>query len=331
MKINDIGEQGLLKKVQSFCPHDIIGDDAAVLSIDPSQKLVVTTDVLVDRVHFSQQTTPPDSVGWRAVAANLSDLAAMGATPMGITVGLSLPGELSLNWVELLYQGMGKLLAQYQTPIIGGDICRSQVTTISITALGQVNPNRVIKRSTAAPGQVIMVTGYHGMSRAGLELLLHPELTNQVDTETAKRLIAAHQYPLPRLDVLPYLWNNIEDESIAGMDSSDGLADAIIQICTLSKVGAQIYLSPLPCISSLSQDFSPAQALDWVLYGGEDFELVLCLSEKFATKLIKVLGEEARIIGEITRNLSITLFSENQQEKELSLKEGFQHFSSQEK
>ncbi|MGK7938958.1 MAG: thiamine-phosphate kinase [Crocosphaera sp.] len=328
MKINDIGEQGLLKKVQCFCPHDIIGDDAAVLSLDPSQQLVVTTDVLVDGVHFSQQTTPPDSVGWRAVAANLSDLAAMGATPVGITVGLALPGELSVNWVELLYQGMGQLLGEYETPIVGGDICRSQVTTVSITALGQVNPDRTIKRSTARPGQVIMVTGYHGMSRAGLELLLHPELTNNIDPEISKRLIAAHQYPRPRLDVVPYLWESMENHSIGGMDSSDGLADAIIQLCTLSGVGARIDLLPLPCLSSLSQYFSPAQALDWVLYGGEDFELVLCLSKKVATQLVKMLGEEARIIGQITNDSSIVLLTENQGQQELSLGKGFQHFSS---
>ncbi|MGB5770973.1 MAG: AIR synthase related protein, partial [Crocosphaera sp.] len=85
MKVKDIGEQGLLKKLQSFCPHDIIGDDGAVLSMDPKQRLVVTTDILVDGVHFSERTTPPESVGWRAVAANLSDLAAMGATPLAIT------------------------------------------------------------------------------------------------------------------------------------------------------------------------------------------------------------------------------------------------------
>ncbi|XTZ20639.1 MAG: AIR synthase related protein, partial [cyanobacterium endosymbiont of Rhopalodia fuxianensis] len=113
--INDIGEQGLLKKLQVFCPGNIIGDDGAVLSVNSQEQLVITTDVLVDGVHFSDQTTPPETVGWRAAAANLSDLAAMGATPIGITVGLSLPGELMVTWVEKLYQGLTNCLQQYQT------------------------------------------------------------------------------------------------------------------------------------------------------------------------------------------------------------------------
>jgi thiamine-monophosphate kinase len=327
MKVKDIGEQGLLKKLQSFCPHDIIGNDGAVLCLDPQQKLVVTTDVLVDGVHFSEQTTPPDSVGWRAAAANLSDLAAMGATPLAITVGLALPGDLPVAWIEQMYQGMDQLLGRYDTPIVGGDICRSPVTTISITALGQAYPNHIIQRSTAQPGQVIVITGYHGLSRVGLELLLNPELTEKVSSGTKKRLIEAHQRPLPRLDVLPHLWEIMDTDPVAGMDSSDGLADAIVQICTMSGVGAEIHLSQIPYISTLSQWVSPAQALDWVLYGGEDFELLLCLSEEVARKLVKVLGEKARIIGKILENKSIILIKENNEQQELTLVKGFQHFS----
>ncbi|MDJ0601423.1 MAG: thiamine-phosphate kinase [Crocosphaera sp.] len=326
MKIKDIGEQGLLKKLKGFCPHDTIGDDGAVLSLDPQQQLVVTTDVLVDGVHFSDVTTPPQSIGWRAVAANLSDLAAMGATPVGITVGLALPGDVTASWVEHLYQGMSSLLAQYNTPIVGGDICRSQVTTVSITALGQAFPHHIIKRSTAEPGQVIVTTGYHGMSRAGLELLLHPTVATNLNTETRKRLIQAHQYPQPRLDALPYLWEVMETQAIAGMDSSDGLGDALVQICTMSGVGAQIHLSKLPCVSMLSQWFNSKQALNWVLYGGEDFELVLCLSEEVASQLVKTIGNQANIIGKIIEEKSVILVDGNQEVK-INLDQGFQHFS----
>ncbi len=326
MKVKEIGEQGLLKKLQCFCPHDIIGDDGAVLSIDPQQQLVVTTDVLVDGVHFSDLTTPPQSVGWRAVAANLSDLVAMGASPVGVTVGLALPGELSVTWVEHLYQGMNSLLAQSKTPILGGDICRSEVTTVSITALGQAFPHHIMKRSTAQPGQVIVTTGYHGMSRAGLELLLNPSVAGNLDIEAQNRLIKAHQYPKPRLDCLPYLREMMETHSITGMDSSDGLGDAIVQICSMSGVGAQIHLSKLPCVSMLSQWFSSAQGLDWVLYGGEDFELVLCLPEERGKELVEKIGQEAKIIGKIVEEKSVILIDGNQQQS-LSLDQGFQHFS----
>ncbi|MHC5828238.1 MAG: AIR synthase related protein, partial [Nostoc sp.] len=121
LQVKDIGEQGLLERLQRFCPPEIIGDDAAVLEIAPGQSLVVTTDVLVDGVHFSDVTTSPEDAGWRAAAANLSDLAAMGASPLGITVGLGLPGEVRVSWVERLYQGMTECLQKYNTSIVGGD------------------------------------------------------------------------------------------------------------------------------------------------------------------------------------------------------------------
>ncbi|MBE9020856.1 thiamine-phosphate kinase, partial [Chroococcidiopsidales cyanobacterium LEGE 13417] len=110
MKVKDIGEQGLLERLQRFCPAEIIGDDAAVISSSPEQSLVVTTDMLVDGVHFSDATTSPEDVGWRSTAANLSDLAAMGARPLGITVALGLPGEVPVEWVERLYKGLADCL-----------------------------------------------------------------------------------------------------------------------------------------------------------------------------------------------------------------------------
>src|SRR3712207_3061345 len=176
LNVQDIGEQGLLKQVQSFCPSAIVGDDAAVLPTEPGKLLVVTSDVLVDGVHFSAgfapqsvRTTPPESAGWRAAAANLSDLAAMGASPLGITIGLGLPGQTPVEWVERLYQGMTQCLQRFGAAIVGGDLCRSPVITIAITAFGQVKPEQVIRRSTAQPGDAILVTGFHGSSRAGLE------------------------------------------------------------------------------------------------------------------------------------------------------------------
>lgn len=327
MKVKDIGERGLLQKLQRFCPRDIIGDDAAILGLEAHQELVVTTDILVNGVHFSQTTTPPDAVGWRAAAANLSDLAAMGAMPIGITVGLSLPGELSIDWIESLYQGLTQCLQQYQTPILGGDICRSEVITVSITALGQVSPNRIIRRSTAKPGDVIVMTGYHGMSRGGLELLLQPHLRDNLTQEGQERLIKAHQYPKPRLDILPVLWDVVETRTIAGMDSSDGLGDAVVQICEMSGVGAEIDRSLLVTPSSLSDWVSSGQALEWMLYGGEDFELVLCLPEVLGKALVTRLGEGAAIIGKIIEEREVILIDENNPPRKLSILEGFQHFS----
>jgi thiamine-monophosphate kinase len=155
MLIRDLGEQGLLKLIQPYCLPNSIGDDGAIVRVPPEQELVVSTDVLVDEVHFSDRTTTAVDVGWRSVAANLSDLAAMGAQPLGITVGLSLPPELPVVWLEQLYTGMQACLTRYGTGIIGGDLSRSSVITIAITALGAVKSDRVIRRSTARVGDAI--------------------------------------------------------------------------------------------------------------------------------------------------------------------------------
>lgn len=343
-QVKDIGEQGLLKILQQFCPPEIIGDDAAIIKVPVGHSLVVTTDVLVDGVHFSDRTTSPEDVGWRSCAANLSDLAAMGANPLGITVALGLPSCTSVDWVTQLYQGMTDCLRQYETVIVGGDICRSPVVTVSITALGSVLPNRIISRFVAKPGNAIIITGCHGLSRAGLELLLHPENGQNLDSSDKNILIQAHQRPKPRLDVLETLWNLIPDSiedtdcrqvdnremSVAGMDSSDGLADALIQICRCSQVGAQIDRNAIPLHSALCNFASDEQAKTWALYGGEDFELVLCLPQDIAENFVNQIGQDAAIIGKITQEKEVKLvdYKKGQySERLLNLTEGFQHFS----
>ncbi len=330
MRVQDIGEQGLLQFLQSFCPPEIVGDDAALLSVTPGKSLVVTTDMLIDGVHFSNQTTSAADAGWRAVAANLSDLAAMGAEPIALTVGLSLPGSVTLDWVKQLYQGMTDCLQPYGTPIVGGDVCRSSVISLAITALGQVKPTEAIQRSIARPGDAILITGYHGLSRAGLELLLKPESGAGLETSAPHRLIKAHQRPNPRLDVVALLQNfrsQYADLRVAGMDSSDGLADAIVQICRASHVGAVIERNRIPVPPEFPDWISEAQAIEWMLYGGEDFELVLCLPIEVAEKLLSRLGEGAAIVGQITAEAAVLVQDENRT-IELSLSKGFQHFSS---
>ncbi|MEH1937768.1 MAG: thiamine-phosphate kinase [Nostoc sp.] len=346
-QVKDIGEQGLLERLQRFCPPEIIGDDAAVLVTAPEQSLVVTTDVLVDGVHFSDVTTSPEDAGWRSAAANLSDLAAMGASPLGITVGLGLPGELWVSWVERLYQGMTECLQKYNTPIVGGDIVRSPVTTLAITAFGQVHPNQIIRRSAAVIGDAIVVTGVHGASHAGLELLLHPELEQNLNNEEKTALIRAHQRPQPRFDVLPILWKILDSQSkiqvaleahqrydlkskipVAGMDSSDGLADAIIQICRASGVGAVLEHRQIPVPKTFNHWLPQEQALEYALYGGEDFELVLCLPQESASALVQHLGEGAAIVGRVTAGSTVLLHDEQKKfpDQVLSLSQGFQHF-----
>jgi thiamine-monophosphate kinase len=330
-RVDQWGEQKLLRLVQGFCPAEVVGDDGAILTPSPGQSLVVTTDLLVEGVHFSDRTTPPDSVGWRAAAANLSDLAAMGATPLGITVGLSLRGDCPIAWVQSLYEGMSRCCSAYESAIVGGDLCRSSVITVAITAIGQVSPDRYLRRNAAQPGDEIVVTGRHGASRAGLERLLNPSLPCPADPEDQQAWIQAHQYPRPRFDVLPVLGEvqSSGSRAIAGMDTSDGLADAVLQICRASGVGAQLDLAYLPFPPGLVTWVGEMQAIAWVLYGGEDFELVLCLPRAEAEWVCSQLGEAAKIIGKIT-NRSQVILQDSQglhPPQNLSLDQAFQHFN----
>jgi thiamine-monophosphate kinase len=335
--VSEMGEQQLLERLHKFCPAQIIGDDAAVLPTRPDHLLVVTTDMLVDSIHFSVglakpdvYTTSPTDTGWRAAAANLSDLAAMGATPLGITVGLGLPPATPVCWVEELYEGMTDCLNRYQTPILGGDLCRSPVLTLSITAIGEVLPARRILRSSAQVGDVIVATGVHGASRAGLELLLNPEWGQDLSQEVRSELIRSHQRPIPRLDVPPLIGQIDSSARVAGMDSSDGLADAVLQLCRASGVGARLRRDRLPIPDALqqTQGLSESELLNWVLYGGEDFELVLCLPIAIARPLVEQLGGGAAIVGQITSDLSVYLEDTQGQPigQPLSLSRGFQHF-----
>jgi len=339
LKVQDIGEQGLLARLFQFCAADLVGDDAAVLSVREGRSLVVTEDMLVDGVHFSLglaspgvHTTSPFDAGWRAVAANLSDLAAMGAAPIGITVGLGIPGDLPVSWLESLYEGMAACLNPWNTPIVGGDVCRSPVLTVAIAAFGEVTPGRVIRRSAAQPGDVILITGVHGASRGGLELLLHPDKGEGLAEGDRQSLIQAHQRPQPRLDILPIL-NGMtpppQPFRIAGMDSSDGLADAVLQICRASGVGAVLERSHLPIPAPLTRWLPPEQAMEWALYGGEDFELVLCLPRELAETLGRSLPD-THIVGVITNSHDVVLQDSNQpsQAEILRCDRGFQHFAS---
>ncbi|HHP7244318.1 MAG TPA: thiamine-phosphate kinase [Elainellaceae cyanobacterium] len=344
LRVQDIGEQGLLQRLYPFCPPELVGDDAAVLAIAPGHDLVVTTDMLVDGVHFSAGIATPDvyttsaaDVGWRAVAANLSDLAAMGADPVGITISLGLPGELEVAWVEQLYCGISECLQPSHTPIAGGDVCRSPVITVSITALGHVASGKAILRSTAQPGDAIVVTGRHGLSLAGLELLLNSDAGANLEPGDRADFIRAHQRPRPRLDVIAVLraMGAFDDTPvrIAGMDSSDGLADAIVQICGASGVGARLEWNQIPMSQALTCWITPNTAMEWALYGGEDFELVLCLPPNQAELLVDRLETPAAIIGTITSNAAesepnivLTDSTGTVPTQVLSLSQGFQHF-----
>ncbi|MFN5864471.1 MAG: thiamine-phosphate kinase [Pseudanabaena sp.] len=333
-KIKDLGEQGLLKIFRQYCSA-VVGDDAAPMGGTLAEhQMVVTTDMLVDGVHFSDHTTSPEDVGWRAAAVNLSDLAAMGAKPWGLVMSVGLPSDTTVEWIEGVYRGFSECLRTYGTELVGGDTVRSPMRTLSVTAFGQVRQSQVIHRHTAKVGDAIVVTGLHGLSKAGLEMLLDENLQEKLlaPLKIGNRILAGkelgqaicryHQRPTPRFDAIALLHkllkqhNHLKDFPISGMDSSDGLADAIAQICRASQVGAKVFWRSLP-IHRAIRILAGDSALDWVLYGGEDFELILCMPFKLAEPFVHQLPNSA-IIGEII---------EGNQIDGLEMRSAFQHFA----
>lgn len=297
-----LGEWELIRRLGSFAPPGRFDDDAALLLPPAGQALVVNTDVLVEGVHFSDATTAPGDVGWRATAANLSDLAAMGCRScLGITVGLTAPGSTRWSWVEGVYGGIAAALHRHGGELLGGDCSGGQQRQLAITALGAVDPGQPIRRSDGRPGDRLVTSGAHGLSRLGLALLqreLNPDLHGQLPAKLQTRAVEAHQRPRPRFDVveaLPVCKPSGTPWRLGGTDSSDGLVAAAAAIAAASGCRAILDRSTLPMAPSLA---ALPQAEAWCLAGGEDFELVLALEPDWAAALCEAMPG-CRVVGEL--------------------------------
>lgn len=312
----DLGEWELIRRLGAFAPAGQFADDAALLSGGGEGVLVVNTDVLVEGLHFSEATTEPGDVGWRAAAANLSDLAAMGCTAVvGLTVGLVAPASTPWTWVEGVYGGLRQALDTYGGVLLGGDCSGGTQRILAVTAIGRlggagaadVEPRTEpagggpIRRGDGRPGDVLVCTGPHGLSRLGLALLqgaIAADAAARLDPELRQRAIAAHRRPLPRFDAVRALigcrpaavpWR------VGGCDSSDGLAAAAAAIAASSGCAARLEPTTLPLEPAMA-GLPTAEA--WCLGGGEDFELVLALTPAWAEALLKDLPGCA-VIGEL--------------------------------
>ena len=285
--VAELGERELLRRLERFAPPGQLADDAALLPSTPGgRRGVISSDVLVEDHHFSKTTTPPESVGWRAVMANVSDLAAMGADQVvGITVGLSCPGSLPWHWLESVYGGMVRALRCHGEGayLLGGDCVGSPLVSLAITAIGTVDQEHVIRRHGAQVGDWLVCSGPHGLSSYGLSLLLHG--VNPTPGSLRAQAIAAHRYPQARLDVPPQLCASQPPGTpwrVAGTDSSDGLAQALHLLCGEQGLGAHVHRLPLP-----GALLGLADAERHCLWGGEDFELVLALEPGWAQALLE--------------------------------------------
>jgi len=250
-----------------------IGDDAALWRLG-DRIVAATTDTLVDGVHFRPDITGWADLGWKALAVNLSDLAAVGAIPRFALITLGLPPSVGSDPVELIYQGLLELARTSGTVLAGGDIVRSPVLTITVGLFGEVEVpagadwrSRVLLRSSARPGEVVAVTGVLGGAAAGLRLLL----SDPQGAETrAPGLVRAYRRPRPRLDVAPIL---VGAGVRAAIDISDGLVADLGHVCEESGIGAEIEAGRVPVHPEAARHFGP-EGLILALTGGEDYELV---------------------------------------------------------
>jgi thiamine-monophosphate kinase len=297
MLLRDLGEAELLRRLAAYAAPGQLDDDAAILQ-PSAAPLVVNTDVLVEGVHFSDATMGPADVGWRAAAANLSDLAAMGCGNVaGLTVGLVAPADTPWAWVEGVYVGLSDALRQHSGQLLGGDCSGGGQRLLAITALGALGAG-AIRRGDGQPGDWLLSTGPHGLSRLGLALLLGELPAAQaagLDADLQRRAIAAHRRPRPRLDAVAALASSRPSNSpwrVGGTDSSDGLATAVAQLARGAGCAAELQRSALPIDPQLAQ---LPQGEGWCLAGGEDFELVLALSPAWGEALLAALPGSQRM------------------------------------
>ncbi|MBN9654656.1 thiamine-phosphate kinase [Halobacillus sp. GSS1] len=268
-----------------------IDDDAAVFR--PSGYDIVTAvDTMVEGVHFTRKTMEPEKIGYRVLAANISDLAAMGSTPAFYMVSITIPSDWSQQELECIYEGMKKLGDSYQMDLIGGDTVSGRELSLSVTVIGMVHKGKARYRSTAKPGDVLFVTGSLGDSRAGLECLLNPQREKSAEITY---LIERHQTPVPRVSFASQL---SQIERITLNDVSDGIANEAKEIAEASNVDLFIESEAIPFSKAIRKVF-PEHHEEWGLSGGEDFELLGSVPEEDWPQVIKAAEHAGVMVSKI--------------------------------
>jgi thiamine-monophosphate kinase len=262
-----------------------IGDDAAVLAPPPGKDLVMAIDTLVEGVHFPRGTAPAD-IGWKALAVNLSDLAAMGASPAWALLALTLPSA-DAAFVEGFAEGFAKLAQPHRLALVGGDTTRGPLT-ISVAVHGFVPPGQALTRAGARVGDAVLVTGTLGDAAAGLHALQHPPREDDGRAVLRGSLVERLSRPTPRLAV----GTALRGQATACVDVSDGLLADLGHICAASGVAAEIETALLPRSSALLELYDDTTALHFALSGGDDYELCFTVP---AARLAEVQAGLARL------------------------------------
>jgi thiamine-monophosphate kinase len=303
MKVTELGEFGLIDLLARMIadagverlgpdqPIIGIGDDTAVWRGDTSIQLA-TVDTMVQDIHFTLETISWKELGWKSLAINLSDIAAMGGVPKYALVALALPEDTTVEAVMKIYEGMIEAAQKFKLVITGGNISRAPEISITITVLGNSPQNKILRRSTAKPGDVITITGYPGSAGGGREML-----TRKLEFKpmTAKYLRDAFLHPFPRI---------AEGQLLAScgittaIDVSDGLIADLGHICKASGVSARVHIERLPIHEILKASYGK-KAVGLVLAGGEDYELLFTGSNEAIERVKSEIACPVTDIGEI--------------------------------
>ncbi|HXD72825.1 MAG TPA: thiamine-phosphate kinase [Vicinamibacterales bacterium] len=290
MTVSDFSERELIAKIASALPPAPpwmpvgIGDDAAVVEPERNRLEVLSVDALVEGVHFDRAFTPPAAIGHRALAVNLSDLAAMGAAPRLCLLSLALPPAFPIADFDAMIGGLAALAARHRIHVAGGNLTKSPgPLVLDVTVTGTAKRRQILTRSGARPGDELYVTGTIGAAAAGLQMLRdgasHPQ------DPASNSCVARYLYPEPRVRMGLLVARN--RAAAAGMDLSDGLADAVRQLATAGGVGAEIDAKSLP-IDPLAVDWFTGRGEDPVstaISGGDDYELLVAVRPKSRRRL----------------------------------------------
>ena len=316
MQVKDVGEARLIETLaETLATGDApavdrvadtgfrlrlsVGDDAAAWD-GPAGVRVLTTDALVEGVHFSLGRISWEDLGWKALAVDLSDIAAMGCSPLYSTVTLGLRGDLPVSGPVEMYRGMLEVCRAFGGAVVGGDIVRSNVFFVATSMVGVALPGEVdedregplLKRTSATPGEQIAVTGSLGCSGGGLRMLLE-ELS--FDEETSIHLSGVHNRPVPRVEEGMLLARH---GVAAAMDVSDGLVDDLGKLCEASGVGAVIHSDRVPADEFLKRSY-PDEWLSLALSAGEDYELLFTAPPQLMNKVASLMDVPVSVIGDV--------------------------------
>ena len=325
-EISTLGEFGLIKHLTKDIKHGQpstqkgIGDDAAVLNFKDKRTLV-TTDLLLEGIHFNLEYVPLKHLGYKAAVVNFSDIYAMNATPTQITVSLGISKRFSVEDLEELYSGIRLACERYNVDLVGGDTCASMTgLTISITCLGEAYDSDIVYRNGAKVNDLICVTGNLGTAYMGLQLLERERIVMNAN-ENATPAFEGREYllerqlkPEARRDIIAKL-HEAGIKPTAMMDISDGLSSELMHICTQSNVGCSIYEDKLPIdyqAAALAEEMN-LNIVTCALNGGEDYELLFTCSLDDYEKLIPL--DDVYLIGHITKpEYGINLIGRNGEE-----------------